>query len=63
MVVGVDVIILLGLGVLGIIIALGIMFSVTVRPPPAFLLGRKKSAGIQVEFGAMLPITQERQMR
>lgn len=63
MVVGVDVIILLGLGVLGIIIALGIMFSVTIRPLPIFLLGRKKSAGTQVEFGAMLPVTQERQMR
>ena len=35
-------IILLGLRVLGIIIALGITLSVTVRPLPASLLGRKR---------------------
>lgn len=55
-------IILLGLGVLGIIIALGIMLSVTVRPLLTFLLGRK-SVGSQVEFGGMLQIPQEREMR
>lgn len=38
-------IILPGLGVLGIIIALGITLSVTVHPPSGFLLGRRKSAG------------------
>lgn len=35
------------------------MFSETVHPPLACLLGRKKSIGIQVEFGEMLQITWE----
>lgn len=52
-----------GLGVLGLIIALSIPLAVTVRPPPTFLLGRKKRAGTRAKFGGMLPITQERQRR
>lgn len=52
-----------GLGVLGLIIALSIPLAVTVRPPPTFLLGRKKRAGTWAKFGGMLPITQERQRR
>lgn len=40
-------IILLGLGVLGIIITLGTELSVTVRPLPSFLLGRKSMQALR----------------